>query len=77
MRQLAATFWLVMSAVPAHAQQTFGLVIGIDEYTYVSDLHGAVNDAEDIADALTALGGEVTLLLNANATRDAILGAWE
>ena len=77
MKQLALFLWLVLAAVPAHAQKTFGLVIGIDEYTYVSDLHGAVNDAEDIADALTTLGGEVTLLLNEAATRDAILGAWE
>jgi hypothetical protein len=77
MKRLALFLWLVLVAVPAHAQKTFGLVIGIDEYTYVSDLHGAVNDAEDIADALTALGGEVTLLLNETATREAILGAWE
>ena len=77
MKHLAAFLWLAFSAAPAPAQQTFGLVIGIDEYTYVSDLHGAVNDARDIADAVTSLGGDVTLLLNEDATRNAILGAWE
>lgn len=77
MKPLALCLWLVLAAAPAHAQKTYGLVIGIDEYTYVSDLHGAVNDAKDIADAVTAIGGEVTLLLNESATRDAILGAWE
>ncbi|MEP0722442.1 MAG: caspase family protein, partial [Marinomonas sp.] len=61
----------------AMAERTFGLVIGIDEYTYIPDLHGAVNDAEDIADALDSLGAEVTLLTDAKATRSAILGAWE
>lgn len=66
----------VLAAAPAQAERTFGLVIGIDDYTYVPDLHGAVNDARDIADALTAIGAEVTLLTDAEATRDAILGNW-
>ena len=61
----------------AMAERTFGLVIGIDEYTYIPNLHGAVNDAEDIADALRGLGADVTLLTDANATRSAILSAWE
>ena len=63
--------------VQALAERTFGLVIGIDDYTYIPDLHGAVNDAEDIADALQGLGADVTLLTDAQATRSAILGAWE
>ena len=67
----------MLCAAPALAEQTFGLVIGIDDYAYVPDLHGAVNDATDIADALGSLGAEVTLLTNSDATRKAILGAWE
>ncbi|MEO0379735.1 MAG: caspase family protein [Pseudomonadota bacterium] len=59
------------------AERTFGLVIGIDEYTYIPDLHGAVNDARDIADALDSLGADVTLLIDEKATRSAILGAWK
>lgn len=69
--------WLVVSGLPAWAQRSFALVIGIDDYAYVPDLHGAVNDALDIADALEGLGAEVTLLTDAEATRAAILGAWE
>jgi len=68
---------LALAAPPAVAETTYGLVIGIDAYTYVTDLHGAVNDARDIADALEGLGAEVTLLLDGHATRAAILGAWD
>ncbi|MEP3678530.1 MAG: caspase family protein [Paracoccaceae bacterium] len=75
----AAISFVLATLMPmqAMAERTFGLVIGIDEYTYIPDLHGAVNDAEDIADALDSLGAEVTLLTDAKATRSAILGAWE
>jgi len=66
-----------LAAAPAWAERGFGLVIGIDDYAFVPDLHGAVNDATDIAAALEGLGAEVTLLLDADATRAAILGAWE
>lgn len=75
-----AALSLVLAAflpMQAIAERTFGLVIGIDEYTYIPDLHGAVNDAKDIADALDGLGAEVTLLTDAEATRSAILTAWE
>lgn len=72
------TLWLgAFSALPAMAERTFGLVIGIDDYAFVPDLHGAVNDAEDIADALKTLGADVTLLIDGQATRSAILGRWE
>ncbi len=78
MRGLCLSLWLgILGAVPAMAERTFGLVIGIDDYAFVPDLHGAVNDAEDIADALGGLGAEVTLLTDGMATRAAILGAWE
>ncbi len=78
MRALCLSLVLgAISVAPATAERLFGLVIGIDDYTYITDLHGAVNDAEDIADALGSLGAEVTLLTDAQATRDAVLGAWE
>jgi hypothetical protein len=64
-------------AAPVHAAQTYGLVIGIDEYDRVSDLQGAVNDAHDIADALRNLDADVTLLLNGAATRDTVLRSWQ
>ncbi|MEL6532265.1 MAG: caspase family protein [Pseudomonadota bacterium] len=68
---------LLASGSGACAERLHGLVIGIDDYAFVSDLHGAVNDARDIADALEGLGGDVTMLLDGEATRAAILSAWE
>ena len=67
----------LLAALPAQAEQTFGLVIGIDDYAHITDLQGAVNDARDIADALLGLDADVTLLLNADASRANILDAWE
>lgn len=54
-----------------------GLVVGIDRYAFVSDLAGAVNDARDLAGAIEARGGRVTLILDAEATRARILGTLE
>ncbi|MEO0692186.1 MAG: caspase family protein [Pseudomonadota bacterium] len=80
MRVLAGCLALGLAAttvLPAFAAtRTFGLVIGIDNYDHISDLDGAVNDALDIADALTGIGAEVTVLLNHDASRDAILSNW-
>lgn len=73
---LATVFGLTLAG-PALAERSYGLVIGIDDYAFIPDLYGAVNDAEDIADALAGSGAEVTLLLDGAATRAAILGAWE
>lgn len=74
---LAALFCLTcVLSTAAYAKQTFGLVIGIDEYRFITDLHGAVNDAEDIADALETVGADVTVLLNEQASRDAIIKTW-
>lgn len=67
---------LALASTGAEAGKTYGLVIGIDEYRHVTDLKGAVNDAIDIADALTGLGAEVVTLLDGMATRDAIMGEW-
>ena len=50
------------------------LCIGINDYPGTgSDLHGCVNDANDWADTLWSSGFGVDMLLDAQATRDAIL----
>ena len=76
MRGLIASLMLSCAALPAWAEKTYGLVIGIDDYANVPDLQGAVNDARDIADALSGIGAEVTLLLDRDASRAAIFAAW-
>ncbi|MEI6412685.1 MAG: caspase family protein [Pseudomonadota bacterium] len=56
-----------------------GLVIGIDKYPKVSngDLDGAANDAWDLASALRQAGAkEVRLLMDRDATRQAVLEGW-
>jgi Caspase domain len=57
------------------------LVVGIDKYPNLSErvqLSGAAADAKDIAAALKRVGaGNVTLLLDTNATRSAFLDAME
>ena len=79
MRALAITLALGLMLLPGAlfaSTRTFGLVIGIDEYRYIPDLDGAVNDARDIADALESIDAEVIMLLNEEASRDAILSSW-
>ena len=62
----------VAAAHGAGAQR--GLVIGIDDYAHLDKLHGAVNDARDIRDALAGIGVEdLTVLLDADATRARIM----
>ena len=73
----ACGFLSSAAPVSAEASKTVALVIGIDEYEHISDLSGAVNDAVDIAEAVKALpNSEVTMLLNEDATREAILSTW-
>ncbi len=56
---------------------TRALVIGVDDYAYLTKLDGAVNDARDLADALETSGvAEVTLLLDREASRDRVLQVW-
>lgn len=79
MRSLARCLALVVTLmVAAQAQaKTYALVVGIDEYDHITSLRGAVNDAEDVADALRSLPDtEVITLYNHQATRDAVLSAW-
>lgn len=67
-----------LALVPAAAEagRIYALVIGVDDYRFIPDLHGAVNDARDIAEALTALDAEVVTLLDGAASRTAILSEW-
>jgi hypothetical protein len=54
------------------------LIVGIDAYENITPLDGAVNDARSIQDSLSALGvKDITVLLNADASRDAIMAAWQ
>lgn len=75
---LAGCCLLALATAPgsAAARQIHGLVVGIDKYIH-SPLKGAVNDARDINDALKSLEADVTLLLDDDANRDAIFGAWD
>ena len=53
------------------------LVVGIDRYEELPDLSGAVNDARDIARALTGTGvSDLTLLENGAATRARVTAEW-
>ena len=59
------------------AQAVRGLVIGIDAYTELPDLRGAVNDARDVARALAGIGVQDLLVLEDDAaTRTQIVDAW-
>ena len=62
------------SAAAVHA-----LVVGINDYTGgPQKLRGAVNDANDIAAALRASGiTDITLITDADATRERTFAAWE
>ena len=64
-------------AGPAAAGDVYGLVIGVDDYAHISPLKGAVNDARDVAGALESIAArDVRVLLDGEATRDAIFGHW-
>ncbi len=66
-------------ATPAVAADSYALVVGIDEYTApIPALHGAVNDAQDVAQALTKAGvKKLVLLTDKQATKPAVVEAWE
>lgn len=65
-------------ALPAAAAETYGLVVGVNDYQYASSLDGAVADASDIAASLKTFGAkEVKVLLNGQADRAGILAAWK
>jgi len=64
--------------LPVAAGEWRALVIGIDAYSNVSPLKGAVNDARDIADTLRSAGvQDLTTLFDGAATRQAVLENWQ
>ncbi len=73
----AAVLAMATSVPLAANAKTFGLVVGVNDYQHLPGLHGAVNDARDIAAALSTSGvQDVTVLLDGEATREAVLSAW-
>lgn len=74
----ASMLCLFAFAATATAGEWRALVIGIDAYRHVSPLKGAVNDARDIAETLTAAGvQDLTTLFDDDASRAAILTSWQ
>jgi hypothetical protein len=65
---------VVMAALAQGKGGLRALVVGIDRYEFENNLRGAVNDAKDIADALTRTGRGSTRLLDGEATRTAVWG---
>lgn len=63
----------------AMSADVYGLVIGIDAYEHLAPLSGAVNDARDVEAALEKRMGarDVRLLINGDATREAIFRHWD
>ena len=58
--------------------ETFALVIGIDRYEHISPLRGAVNDAVDIASAISdTKPAGIRVLIDGQATRRQILSTWQ
>jgi hypothetical protein len=74
----AAALCLILAVTSARAAGLYGLVIGVDDYAgTANDLDGAVNDANDVAQALRRLGArEVIRLVNGEASKDRIAAAW-
>jgi hypothetical protein len=70
---------VLLLAVPglAHAARTFGLVIGVNNYTFVPTLDGARNDAIDLTQALNSSGAvRVITLLDQDATKTNLTNSW-
>ncbi len=63
---------------PAASSDVYGLVIGIDDYAHLDKLQGARNDASDLSGALEdARAQDVLTMLDAAASRHAVLTAWD
>lgn len=67
----------ISMASVAGAQTVRGLVIGIDAYAELQDLAGAVNDARDVAGALSGAGvGDLVVLEDEAASRERVAAEW-
>jgi len=73
----ALVFWLGCAGPAAAAR--YGLIVGVDDYDPpVNKLHGAVNDAQDIATALQGAGVDrMILLTDKEVTRQKVQEAWD
>jgi hypothetical protein len=69
MRKWALVICLLVFCSTVYAQQKFALVIGNSNYTNLSRLRNPVNDAEDMAAALTDLGFSVDKVLDGDQDR--------
>jgi len=75
---LLAFICALASVSSAQAKAVYGLVVGVDDYVGTKqDLKGAVNDANDIAQALRRIGASrVIALTDGKATKKAIQSGW-
>jgi hypothetical protein len=60
----------------AHAAELRAIVMGVDAYQHERNLHGSINDANSVANALKPYTKSLAVLLDAQVTRDAVLKAW-
>ncbi|QIE56379.1 hypothetical protein G5B40_13460 [Pikeienuella piscinae] len=72
---IAAALAFALPNAPATAD-IHAVVVGVDKYQRLNPLNGAANDARDLAGVLTALGAEVELLVDADATRRSVIQAF-
>ncbi len=68
---------LLLVGGQASAGQLRAIVMGVDAYQHERPLHGSVNDARSVAAAVQPMAAGLTLLLDAQVTRDAVVRAWQ
>ena len=72
---LIASLWGNLSMADG---RIYALVVGIDDYRHINPLHGAVNDAQDVASALRDIErSDIRLLLDKDVSRKSILAQWD
>ncbi len=76
LRAFVCACTLLLFAPGARAADLRAIVMGVDAYQNERNLHGSVNDANSVATALRPYAKSLTLLLDAQVTRDAVLKAW-
>lgn len=77
MRKIIALAAALALPIPAALADIHAVVVGIDDYQTLPKLNGAANDARDLAAALEALGAEVELLIDGDATRRQVIAAFD
>lgn len=75
---LAVLVWGGLSAAAPAQPKFYALVVGVDAYAHIPALHGAVNDAQLLADALRSAGAaEVKVLVDAQVSRQNVLSGFQ